>query len=134
MPSQQGCAWPLIGSSREHTGERGCHSEPCTGWGNGLDRASCSSARQVGYLPSLKGSHAAVQAADAALQECVKYCNRVPTKVRESLSPEVPKTAGHGSLQPALFRLVFSKRSNQISSEGPFHNKFWFYDSVLLVV
>lgn len=45
VPSQQGCAWPQTGSSRDHTGERGCPSETWTGWRKGLSRTSLNSAR-----------------------------------------------------------------------------------------
>lgn len=77
--------------------------ETWTGWRNGLSRTSFNSARASMIFASLKGPHAAEQAADAALQKSVKYCNRVPTKVKESLSPEVLKT----QLDTVLCNLIY---------------------------
>lgn len=45
VPSQQGCAWPQIGSSTEHTGERVCPSDNLDRLRNGLSRTSLNSAR-----------------------------------------------------------------------------------------
>lgn len=96
---------PKLGAAvNKHTGGGGCFSER-PGQAGEMNWAESHSIQQeqVWYLASLKGSHAAVQAADAALQKSVKYCNRVPTKVRESLSPEVPKT----QLDMALCNLIY---------------------------